>query len=378
MAGGGRAPSRIKSPQNGPRWSGRLGQRTDKHVHRPRADESRLLPRSDFECASRKDPTCERDSSGAHGRAAGRRPLARRMRYAVVAQPVRQDRALQDGDRSGGARRAALRRGSRSHEEERPRGRRQEVRRAREAVSVFGLVAQSPAHDRLCPFRGPELRGRHQRLEALSAAAPGLHGRAVRAVHHGDVELQPDPRRDARPGARPEGAAGPAGARRPLSQIRIRLRRPPQHPRRQGSARRQGDGGRPLLSAEAQLHRRHQPLPRRRRQVPDDPARGRSAHAPDRSLHGARHRRRGANRRRGARPQLSGQHLVQGRPRPLEVGRARAARGCGLLDQPQLPRPHADGRHQRERPAGSSCFCYRQTSDQAPRCWSSLRSATSS
>ncbi len=36
----------------------------------------------------------------------------------------------------------------------------------------------------------------------------------------------------------------------------------------------------------------------------------------------------------------------QGRPRPLEVGRARAARGCGLLDQPQLPRPHADGRHQ--------------------------------
>ena len=37
---------------------------------------------------------------------------------------------------------------------------------------------------------------------------------------------------------------------------------------------------------------------------------------------------RGANRRRGPRPQLSGQHLVSRRPRPLEVGRARAARGC--------------------------------------------------
>ena len=53
-------------------------------------------------------------------------------------------------------------------------------------------------------------------------------------------------------------------------------------------------------------------------------------------LHGPRPDRRGADGGGGSRPQLPGQRVVQGRLRANEVERLGAARGRGVLDQPQL------------------------------------------
>ena len=59
---------------------------------------------------------------------------------------------------------------------------------------------------------------------------------------------------------------------------------------------------RPLLPEQEGFHRQHQPLQDRRDAVPDHAPRRRGADAADRSLYGARHRQRGADRGGGARP----------------------------------------------------------------------------
>ena len=86
---------------------------------------------------------------------------------------------------------------------------------------------------------------------------------------------------------------------------------------------------------------RDQPLPQRRRQLPDDPPRRRGAAAPDRGLHGHGHRQRGADGGGRARAQLPGQPLVQGRLRPPDEGWRRALREFRILDQQGLPRRSA-------------------------------------
>ncbi len=105
-------------------------------------------------------------------------------------------------------------------------------------------------------------------------------------------------------------------------------------------ARRQGDGDRPLLPEPEGFHRRDQPLQDRGDAVPDHPPCRGGADAPDRGLYGARRRQRGADRGRGARPQLPGQPLVCRRLPAGAGGRLRADREQGLLDQPGLREHH--------------------------------------
>src|SRR5690606_7505664 len=78
-------------------------------------------------------------------------------------------------------------------------------------------------------------------------------------------------------------------------------------------SRGQGNGDRPLLSAQFELARGVDPLPRSRRQVPDDQPRARGALPPDRMLSRARYSGRSEEVGGGARRQLSGQRMVRTR-----------------------------------------------------------------
>ena len=114
-------------------------------------------------------------------------------------------------------------------------------------------------------YEGGTLRGSDHGLEALPAAASG------------DARTPPTPIPDGMsyynqiPTSRAtrSSPSGPSQALQELSQRYPKSEyvggREVQDPGRQRPARRQGDGGRALLSPEAQLHRRDQPLPRRRR-----------------------------------------------------------------------------------------------------------------
>ena len=93
--------------------------------------------------------------------------------------------------------------------------------------------------------------------------------------------------------------------------------------------------------------------------------------SPDRGLSRSRHHRRGADRRRGARPQLPRQRVVQGRLQPAEERRPVAA---GKSRSPGFPssttpsfrpdrlrpsrhaRPAFDPRHRADRSVGSRVF----------------------
>ena len=130
---------------------------------------------------------------------------------------------------------------------------------------------------------------------------------------------------------------GDAGARRGGAQIsehRICHRVQAQARDRARSTRRQGNGDGALLSEAARLHRGDQPLQGGDHAIPDHAPRRGGADAPDRDLHVARDRQRGADRRRRARAQFSRQPLVQGRL-PRWCGAAGwSRRGSGFLDQP--------------------------------------------
>ena len=123
-----------------------------------------------------------------------------------------------------------------------------------------------------------------------------------------------DPKRDQT--NRPQGACRPT---RPCSSaIPTRAMRP----RRTTGTRilrdllgGERDDGRALLSAPQQLSCRDQPLPHRGHRLPDHRAGRRGLDAPDRGLYGVRHRQRGSNGGCRARPQLSGQQVVQPRLR---------------------------------------------------------------
>ena len=156
------------------------------------------------------------------------------------------------------------------------------------------------------------------------------------------------------------------GDRRARRGGRANIRTPntPSAPSRRSRSRATSSPARRCRSAatimkQTRLHRRHQPLQGRGDAVPDHPPRRGGAAAADRGLYGARHRQRGADRRRRARPQLPGQPLVQGRlcageerrpepPRTRVPGSARPSRRSARL-RSRLPRHRAsNGSHAHE------------------------------
>ena len=88
----------------------------------------------------------------------------------------------------------------------------------------------------------------------------------------GDVLLPADPRRIARPGERRQGARPLPADRDQVPVVGICRRFQVQDPGDARSAGRQGDVDRAVLPEPAQLHGRHQPLPRGAGEVPDDAA----------------------------------------------------------------------------------------------------------
>ena len=163
------------------------------------------------------------------------------------------------------------------------------------------------------PTIRPGIYRLHQFGQTLHDAASRQSRSRLRAIPDRLVLLRSDPRRQSRPGARRQGDRALEEVVAQISGHRICQRR--QEKNRHGArpARRQGDGGRPLLPEEARFHRRDQPLQGGGDAIPDHAPRRGSARAADRSLYLARHHRRGADRRRGARPQFPGQPMVQGR-----------------------------------------------------------------
>ena len=97
--------------------------------------------------------------------------------------------------------------------------------------------------------------------------------------------------------------------RQPLRGRRAAEARPHQRP-----SRRQGDGGRPLLSAVGQVAGGDAPVPQGGRQISDHQPHARSAGAAGRMLSRARHSAGSAEGGRGARRQLSGQRMVPAQP----------------------------------------------------------------
>ena len=213
-----------------------------------------------------------------------------------------------------------LRPGPRPPAEEGQRRRRQEVRRARQAISVLGMVAEGPADDDLRPLPGRRLRhaiaSGKRYLPALSRTR---RTRPTRSICRRCPTTTRSRTSRATRSSPPRRSTCSTQLVDQISDLGICRRRQVQDPGHARPARRQGDVGRPLLPEPAQLHRRHQPLPRGPGQVPDDaPHRG-GAGAADRGLSGARHHQRGADRCGRARAQLPRQPLVQGRLRQLQA-----------------------------------------------------------
>ena len=130
-----------------------------------------------------------------------------------------------------------------------------------------GLLMTTYAQFQGGDYDSAEIVGRALRQALSQVARSGLC-----ALSRGERLLQPDPRHFPRPGARRQGARRlPAGGEG-ISELRIRRGREIQDPGDDGSARRQRDVDRPLLSQPAQLHRRDQPLPQRADLVSRPPA----------------------------------------------------------------------------------------------------------
>ena len=168
--------------------------------------------------------------------------------------------------------RDALQRGLARIQKRRLRGRGQEVRRPRKAAPLFGMVAQSADHDGLRELRG---RPYEESITAASAISSSIRRRPEAAYaqylmassHYDQI---PDITRDQEKTERALSPCRSSSHRYPT--VGIRGRRQAEDPGRPRPARRQGDGSRPLLSAEAQLLRRDQPLPHGGRRATRRPA----------------------------------------------------------------------------------------------------------
>ena len=171
--------------------------------------------------------------------------------------------------------------------------------------------------------------------EAITAArryrdAPsGQPGRGLCAVPDRLGLLRPDPRRHPRSGAAPSRRSPRSTRCRAISEFRIRA-----NAKRKIEVARDQLAGKEMVIGRYYLHRqrfhrRDQPLQDRGHAVPDHPPRRGGADAADRGLYGARHRQRGADRGRGARPQFPRQPLVQGFLSAGEGRRLRAAENKG-------------------------------------------------
>ncbi len=165
-------------------------------------------------------------------------------------------------------------------------------------------------------YRGQGIRRDHYRREALHRAASRHAGRRLRAIPDRFGELRPVSLTvAARPGHYRKGAC---------AELEEVSRKFPQHGiRRAARARRSRSRATSLPAREMEVGRYYMnknnytgAINRFKvvvHAVSDHAARRRSADAPDRGLHGARHHPGGADRCRRARSQLSGQPLVQGR-----------------------------------------------------------------
>ena len=163
-------------------------------------------------------------------------------------------------------------------------------------------------------YEGTPVRGLGHGGEALRDLASGQPGRRLRAIPDRLVLFRPDPRHHA--------ATSSAPRRRCRRSTRwcanIRTPNTPPAAKRKIEVARDQLAGKEMDTARYYQKKRDyiggdQPLQGGDHAIPDDAPRRGGADAPDRDLHVARHRQRGADRRRRARAQFPRQPLVQGR-----------------------------------------------------------------
>ena len=172
------------------------------------------------------DIQAHRIDGAGHGPGAVRRHAAGRLRHGFLAPiPSTGPRFTSPRSRRSSRPTGSTMRASRGCRNGDSRRRVEEVRPDRQGGAVLPLCAQGADSRRLHELPGVEVGGDDHRLQALHRAEPGKPGCSLCAVSDGDVLLQPDPGRDARPGADPAGHRRLRAADPEISEVGICARR---------------------------------------------------------------------------------------------------------------------------------------------------------